>query len=325
MDTFKRIYRKNSAVFFSYAIAIVMFVVVSIFRPEFASAGHIKIMLIDATILGTLAVGLTFAILVGGIDLSVQWNMCASGIMVSMLYKSWGLTEGDVWWLILFCLAVTSFIGLINGIGIAYLGINPMIMTFGMNTIVQGAVVGMTSSTMPGGYAPENLERFCLGSTLGIPNLVLVWIVIISVISILLARTPFGRKIYAIGNSETVAYYSGIKTKRIKMLAFVISGLFAGIGGILFTGRIGQSYLGMGDSVMFETIAVVAIGGANMNGGSGNYIGTVGGALILTILNGLLSAFLLPAALKLIIYGAMIVISVLMASRRNRNIDSIIK
>ena len=108
-----------------------------------------------------------------------------------------------------------------------------------------------------------------------------------------------------------------VKVKRVKMFAYAISGLFAGVGGILFTGRIGQAYLGMGDFVLFQSIAVVAIGGASMIGGKGNYIGTVSGALILTILNGLLSAFLIPAAVQQIIYGLAVLVAVLLAAGRN--------
>lgn len=321
MDTLKRLYRKNSSIFFSFGIAIFMFVVVCIVRPEFGREAHIKIMLIDAAILGTLALGQTFAILVGGIDLSIQWNMCASGIMFTMLFKSWGLAENQAWIMILFCLAVTTLVGVINGFGIAYLGINPMIMTFGMNTIIQGLVVALTSGTLPGGYAPKSIEALALGTVMGIPNMVIFWIVIIAVVTILLAATPFGRKIYAIGNSETVAYYSGVKVKFVKMMAYAISGLAAGMGGIMFTGRIGQAYLGMGDFILFQSIAVVAIGGTSMVGGSGNYLGTVAGALILTILNGLLSAFLIPAAVKQVIYGVLLLIAVLLSVSKNRKLS----
>lgn len=321
MNVFRRTLKKNNTVFLSYAIAIVMFIFVSILRPEFASGAHIKIMLIDAAVLATLALGQTFAILMGGIDLSIQWNMCAAGMMITMLYKSWGCTSADLFWMIPMVLIITTVIGLINGFGISYLGINPMIMTFGMNTIIQGLVVGLSSRTLPGGYAPKVLENFCLGSTLGIPNMVLLWILIIAVASIVLAYTPYGRKVYAVGNNETVAFYSGVKTKRIKMIAYAISGLSAGLGGLLFTGRIGQSYLGMGDSVMFETIAVVAIGGTSMIGGSGNYIGTVAGALILIILKNLLSAFLIPASIAQIIYGLVILVAMIFSVSRSKKLN----
>lgn len=318
MDNIKRIYKRNTSTFFSYAIAIFMFIVVSIFRPEFASIGHIKIMTIDAAILGILALGQTFTILVGGIDLSIEWNMCAAGIMMTMLQKPLGLGESQTWILMLITLAVTTSVGFINGFGVAYLGINPMIMTFGMNTIIQGVVIGLTSGTLPGGYSPENLENFSLGTFLGLPNMLWVWILIIVVFSLLLACTPYGRKLYAVGNSETVAYYSGVKVKFVKMCAYAISGFAAGLGGILFTGRIGQSYLGMGSFVMFQTIAVVAVGGTSMIGGSGNYIGTVAGAFILTITNGLLSAFLIPAAVQQIIYGIILLIAVFISISRKK-------
>ena len=317
MEKIKRIYTKNSSIVFAYIIAAVMFIFVSVFRPEFATFGHVKVMLIDAAILGTLAIGQTFVILIGGIDLSIQWNMCTSGIMFVMLYKAWGLTGWQFMWLILLCLAVTTAVGFLNGLGVAYLNMHPMIMTYGMNTIIQGVVVAVTSKGFPGGFAPDEYYDFCVGTTLNIPNLVLVWLVIIAIISILLARTPFGRKIYAVGNSETVAYFSGVKVKRIKMLAYAISGFAGGLGGLLFTGRIGQAYLGMGDPYLFQSVAVVAIGGTSMVGGSGNYIGTVGGTLILIILNSLLSAFLIPASWQKVIYGILLLGAVMLTYSRN--------
>jgi len=295
-----------------------MFIAVSIFRPEFASGGHIKVMMIDAAILGILALGQTFTILEGGIDLSIEWNMCAAGIMMTMLQKPLGLGDGQTWLLMLITLTVTTGVGFLNGFGVAYLGINPMIMTYGVNTIIQGVVVGLTSSTLPGGYAPESLESFALGTFLGLPNLLWVWIAVTTVFTLVLACTPFGRKIYAVGNNETVAYYSGVKVKFIKMCAYAISGFAAGLGGILFTGRIGQSYLGMGSFVLFQTIAVVAVGGTSMIGGSGNYIGTVAGAFILTITNGLLSAFLIPAAVQQIVYGIILLIAVFISISRKK-------
>lgn len=320
MDRFKRLCKRNPSVLMGYVLAVLMFTAVSAFRPEFASASHIKVMLLDAALLGILAIGQTFVILVGGIDLSIQWTMCASGIMFTMLYKSLGLAGGQMWLLILFCLAVTTTVGLINGIGVAYLDINPMIMTFGTNTIVQGLVVALTSKTLPGGYAPENFKDLILGSVLHIPNLVLFWAIMIAIVSITLMFTPYGRKVYAVGNSETVAYYSGIKVKFIKMLTYAISGFAGGLGGILFTGRFGQAYLGMGDFILFQSVAVVAIGGTSMIGGSGNYFGTVAGTLILTILNGLLSAFLIPAAVQQIVYGVILILAVLITFSRNKRL-----
>jgi len=313
MSTIKRIYQKNTSVVLSYCIALIMFLVVSIFRPEFASGAHVKIMLIDAAIIGVLGIGQTFAIMMGGIDLSIQWNMCAAGMIITMCYKAWGCTTSDLWWMILLTLAITTAVGVINGIGVSYLNMNPMIMTFGMNTIIQGMVVALTSKTLPGDYSPENLEEFCLGSTIGIPNLVLLWIVLAAIVTIVLKCTPYGRKVYAVGSNMTVAYYSGIRTKFVKMIGFAISGFAAGLGGILFVGRIGLSYLGMGDSVMFETIAVVAIGGTSMLGGSGGYIGTVAGALIIVLIKNLLSAFLMPAALEQVVYGVVLIVAMILS------------
>ena len=144
-----------------------------------------------------------------------------------------------------------------------------MIMTFGMNVIIQGGLLAVTHG-MPGNYAPKVLQSAVLGSVGGIPNILLIWLFIIVIVTVVLCKTPFGRKIYAVGNSTTVSYYSGIKVKRVKMMAYCISGFSAALGGILMASKVGQSYLGMGDAVMFQTIAAVAIGGTSMAGGSGS-------------------------------------------------------
>ncbi len=307
----KRSYRKNSSIYFSYAMAIVMYIVVSILKPEFATIGQIRLLTAQAAILGILAVGQTFAILLCGIDLSIQWTLNGAAVLFVMMCKSNGIEGG---WaeigVMAICCLLGAAVGMFKGFGIAYLNISPLIMTYGVNVIIQGITVGLTHNSFAGGYTPADLQKFVMASPLGLPNIVWVWLVVAVIITLLLWKTPFGRKVYAIGNNESVAHYSGIDTRMTKMIAYGISGLFAAFGGILYAGKITNAYLGMGDFILFQSIAVVAIGGTSMSGGRGNYIGTIAGALVLTIANGMLSAFMMPDAVKNIVYGVILLVAV---------------
>lgn len=306
LDKLKKVYRKNSSIFFSYGIAIVMYIVVSILKPEFATYGQIKLLTSQAAILGILAVGQTFAILLCGIDLSIQWTLNGTAVLFVMMCKNYGATGWSEVGIIALCCLLAAAVGLVKGFGIAYLNISPLIMTYGVNVIIQGITVGLTHNSFAGGYAPEDLQKFVMDTPLGLPNIVYIWLIIAVIITILLWKTPYGRKVYAIGNNDSVAYYSGIDVRMTKMIAYGISGLFAGLGGILYAGKITNAYLGMGDFILFQSIAVVAIGGTSMSGGQGNYVGTVAGALVLTIANGMLSAFMMPDAIKNIVYGVIL-------------------
>jgi ribose transport system permease protein len=142
----------------------------------------------------------------------------------------------------------------------------------------------------------------------------LIWIALTVAATLLLSKAAFGRHLYALGTNATVAEFSGVPTARTTILTYVISGLTAAFAGMLLTGYSGQAYLGMGDAYLFTSIAAVAIGGASILGGSGHYLGTVAGAMVLTILTGLLPALNLSSGALLVVYGAVILITVSIGS-----------
>jgi ribose transport system permease protein len=302
--------KKYQSVFLSYLIAIVMLVVMSILRPEFGSPAHIRMMLIDASTMGILAIGLTFVLITGGIDLSLQWTLNVAAMVLTAACKN---NPGALVYVVPLILLGGAVVGLINGFGVAYLELNPMIMTFGVNVILQGGLLAITRGA-PGEYAPKVVRDFVLGDSIGLPNMLFFWLILTIGITFVLTRTPFGRRVFAIGTSETVAYYSGVNTRFTKMMCYCLSGISAALGGMLLAGRFEQSYLGMGDFVIFQAIAVVAVGGTSMAGGTGSYVGTVAGAIIMTILTGLLSAIKMPASLQQMVYGIILMLAVI-ASR----------
>ncbi len=308
IKTLKRSFHKNKIIYFSYLAAVVLFLLVMVIVPGFGRGHHFKVLINEAAIIGILALGQTFVILTGGIDLSIPWNLNSAGILLTFVTKS---SNDGLVWLIPVILIVCSFFGLLNGIGVAYLGIPPIIMTLGMNGVLQGALLVLLKGT-PGGIAPSFIADFSVGTTAGTPNLFLVWLVIGVLAVILLHYTSYGRRLFAMGNNEKVAFFSGIKVKRLKMSVYIVSGFAAGLGGILLTGRIGQSYLGMGEPYLFLTVISVVLGGASLMGGKGSYIGTIAGTSILVILTGFLAAMKLPTSVQQILYGIILMVAVIL-------------
>ena len=185
-------------------------------------------------------------------------------------------------------------------------------MTLGMNNILQGALEALTQGS-PGQSAPPLLLTLGQKNLLGIPYLVIIWIIMTVVVMLALFKMKYGRKLFAIGNNATVAKYSGIRVDNTIILSYAISGMTAGIAGALLAGKVGSCYLAMGDTYQFQSIAAVAIGGTSMLGGKGNYLGTVAGSLTITILLGILVALNLPFGVQTMAYGLIVLISVIVS------------
>lgn len=310
--TVKPFIKKNFSIIMTYAVAILLLIFVSILRPGYASSNNLRILSISVSILGITAMGQMIVILTGGMDLSIPWMFTIAAFLTA------NLTGGDNGKLI-YAIPVVLLAGLVmgtfNGVGVAYVGIAPVIMTMASNIIFQGLLVGLTGGT-PGGAAPSLLKEFAQGTVAGFSPLFLSWIVISILFFILVAKSPYGRKLYAIGNSNTVALFSGINVKRVRVSAYAVCGMMAALAGILFSGRISQLYLGMGDPYQMQSVSAVAIGGVSLLGGSGSYIGTIGGVCVLVILEGLLSALGITQSIQKIVYGVVLFLAVLLSSRR---------
>lgn len=188
-------------------------------------------------------------------------------------------------------------------------------MTLGMNTVLQGGLVAVTQGA-PGGAAPALIKKMGQGSLGGMPYLILIWILLAAAVTLLLFKMRYGRELFAVGNNATVAAYSGISVRKVTLAAYAVSGLTAGIAGMLLAGKVGQSYLGIGDNFQFQSIAAVAIGGTSLMGGNGNYLGTVAGAFTITIILAILAALNLPFGVQKMAYGIVVLISVLMSVRK---------
>jgi len=310
----RTVWSKYSSTIVTYLIAVLLLTIVSVAKPGYGSINNLNILSVTAAILGITALGQTFVVLTGGMDLSIPWMFTMSAFMMASFAHG---NNQSLVWVIPVVLLIGVGMGLVNGLGIAYVGISPVIMTLATNTIFQGLLLGITGG-MPGGGPPPVIQDLANGAALGISNLFLIWIVLSAVALVIFYKTRFGRNIYAVGCNETVAYFSGIDVKRTKLIVYAICGLLAALGGILYAGRLSQLYLGMGDAFQMETVAAVSIGGIALAGGSGSYTGTVAGVLILVILDGFLSAMNIPPSVQKVVYGAVLLVAVLITLREVR-------
>lgn len=301
---------RNRLILLAYAGMVVLLLVTAMFSPGFLSESNLRSTVVLAAFVGIVALGQTFVIIGGGIDLSIPWVLNSAAIVMALLC---GSQDAPLVWVVPLVLAGGAAVGFVNGAGVAWFGVPPIIMTLATNVILQGLILVLTGGS-PAPSVPDLIKFLSVGRIGPLPVIAFIWLALALVATLLLSKAAFGRHLYALGTSATVAEFSGVPTARTTIVTYVISGLTAALAGMLLTGYSGQAYLGMGDAYLFTSIAAVAIGGASILGGSGHYLGTVAGALVLTILTGLLPALNLSSGALLIVYGAVILITVSIGS-----------
>jgi ribose transport system permease protein len=263
---------------------------------------YLNTLLVLTAFLAILGLGQGATILTGGLDLSVPWTIAFCGILLT------GLVQGQdqpAIWAIPLVLAAGVLIGLWNGLGVVVLGIHPIVITLATNGILQGLAL-VYSDGSPQGWAPPALRWFMNGKLLGLAPGAWLLIAFIVVAVLLLSRTPFGRRIYAVGNAVRVAKLSGVAVGRTLLGVYTLSGFCSALVGVLLAGFNNQAFLGMGDPYLLPSIAVVVVGGTLITGGRGHYAGILGGCLLLTALGTLLAGTTLPFAVRDIIYGLVV-------------------
>lgn len=266
-----------------------------------------------SSFLAILALGQGTVILTGGLDLSVPWTIGFCGILLA------GIVQGSDTALVYalpIVLGVAVLIGLINGLGIVWLGLSPIVVTLATNGILQGAALIYSGGT-PAGFSSPLLRWFMTAKFVGVTPVVYFMVGFVVLAVVLLSRTAFGRRVYGIGNSIRAAQLSGTAVGKVLVGVYVLSAVCAGLVGILLTGFSGQASLGMGDDYLLPSIAVVVVGGALITGGRGHYLGMLGGALLLTALQTLLAGTTLPYATRAIIFG-IVVLGAVIALRDRR-------
>lgn len=285
---------------------IVVSVLMAFASDNFFTVSNILNVLRQVSIIAILAVGMTFVILTGGIDLSVGAVMAlagtiAAGLMVNMGMPGWvGLMAG---------LGVGIVLGIFNGFLVAWGRMPAIIVTLATMGIARG--LGLIYS---GGYPisgiPSWISWFGVGRVGIIPVPVIIMVVVYALAWVLLQRTAFGRHVYAIGGNETAAKLSGVKTQRVKAAVYMISGITAAIAALILTGRLmsGQPNAGVGFEL--DAIAAVVLGGTAIAGGRGLILGTLIGAVLLGILNNGLNLMGINPYMQDVIKGLIILLAI---------------
>jgi ribose transport system permease protein len=284
-------------------VLVILFLLTGLIEPNYLSVGGVRNTLLQAAPLGILAGAQTILMLSGGIDLSVA--MIATAAANVAAYQS----PNGAAIAILMGLVVGLIVGTLNGIGVTFFRVNPLIMTLAMAGILLGLFTAWTQTILGGStqVAPF-IRTLGGGSFLGgrIPYSVLVWALVAVLLIWLLRRTGWGRLLYAIGDNEVAVRLAGVQVWQVRVAAYMVAGLLGAIGGMLLGGRNGIVDLQIGNAFLLPSIAAVVIGGTSTFGGVGSYTGAVLGALILSVLNSMLTFLNVGQAIQQVVYGVIV-------------------
>ena len=304
-------------------VYIIFLVVLSLFAifigGSFFSLNNILNIIRQTAVVSMIAVTMTFVIAIGEIDLSVGSTIGLSGLMAALILQS----TDNIPLAILAALVVGLVVGLINGLLIVALNLPSFLVTLGMQMVLVGTSMWITNTTA----IPIGNTTFTFifgGGSIGKLPLLLLWVLITGVVGyIVLNRTPYGKKVLAVGGNATSARYSGINVKKIVVYVFVYSSLMAALGGMLYAGRMSSGRYTFGDGLELDAIASVILGGTSMAGGNGSIVGAIIGSLLIGTINNGLMFFGLSTAQQTVAKGAIIILSValsaLVSLRDNNN------
>ena len=286
--------------------------IMGLFKPSFYSFGILSNILVQATVLGLLAIAISMVILLGDINLSTVGTAGFSALVGVSAMKA-GLPVPIA---ILVILIVGSLIGLVNGLVVTKLRANALIATLAMNMVLQGALLAITAGTTIS-QLPDSYKFVSQGKIGGFPALPLVLIVVFAIFHVIWERTRFGRALFAVGGNYRGAYIAGISVDRVKIGAYVVSGLLSGLAGWLLSGYMGAVTSSFGTSYEMQVIAAAVIGGVSLTGGKGSMIGVLAGTLLLTVIQVGLAILGIQSTLITLAGGMMIFVAVLIDALRN--------
>ena len=300
-------YLENSQIVV-YLILILLLVLAQILSPGYLNPTHMAGILRLASFMGIAAIGQNLTILTGGIDLSIANTITFANVIAAQIMMG---RDSSMLPALLAVIVMGIVVGLINGTGVYWLKIPPFIMPLGVGTVIQGIFLIYTKGAPKGNAAPL-LRSICGQSMYGIVSgIVLIWAVLAVIAIVLLHKTPYGRKLYSVGINEEASRFSGINTGRVTFSVYLISVVIAAVSGFLLVGYTGTSY-------NTKTIAAVVIGGTAITGGKGGYLGTIAGAVIMTILDDFLTIVSIPDAGRQVVQGIIIILLVLVYSREKK-------
>jgi ribose transport system permease protein len=289
-------------------------VIFSFLSPYFFSINNILTVATQTAVIAIIAIGQTYVMITGGIDLSIGSNIAFSG-MISAI----GMKNGiPIHLSILVGLLSGSFVGFINGMLVVYGKLPPFIVTLGTMTAVRGISLTLTQG-IPISGLPKGFTIYGSGNTFGIPNPVIIMIILVIIFGFVLAKTKLGRYIYALGSNYEATRLSGINTRKVLISVYTFSGLLAAFAGLIMAARIISAQPAAGDGYELDAVASSVIGGTSTLGGEGTIAGTFIGAFVIGILrNGLNLVGVSPFIQKIVI-GIVIVSAVWLDRARRKD------
>jgi ribose transport system permease protein len=306
----------------AFGALIVMILVFSVASPNFLQFNNVVGILLATAVNGVLALGVTFVIISGGIDLSIGTVMTLSAVMTGVLITNMdlpvpvGIVGG---------IATGGLAGVVNGILIARFRIPPFIATLGMLNVAKG--LALVISGLKPIYFNETpaVNQGAMGSLIGslipglaIPNIVLVLFGAALVASLVLSKTILGRYTFALGSNEEAARLSGVNVDRWKIAVYSVCGLFAGLAGVLIAARLNSAQPSLGQGYELDAIAAAVIGGTSLSGGEGSILGTVIGAFIISTLTNGLRIMSVPQEWQIVVTGGIVILAVYLDVVRRR-------
>ena len=313
-------------------VALVILVIVfSLLSPAFLTLANLTILLKHVAINAIMAIGMTFVILSGGIDLSVGSiaglaGMVAGGLIDhGLIFRPAGVVVYfNVWLVVAIALAAGAVVGWLNGVVVARLGVAPFIATLGSMYVARGAALLLSNgATFPNLAGKPELHNTGFpvigsGSLLAIPIPIWILIVLAAGSAFVAVRTPFGRHVYALGGNERAAQLSGVRVRRVKVAVYVISGICSAIVGVIIASQLASAHPATGQSFELNAIAAVVLGGTSLMGGRGGIGGTIAGALVIGALADGLVLLGVSEFSQIVIKGLVIVFAVILDQLQQR-------
>lgn len=305
--------------FMILAIVFASGVIMSFVSPYFLTYNNIMALLIAVSVQGIIVIGMTILFTAGDFDLSVGSTLALSGAVVAMSLKA-GI---PIPLSILLAIIVGGIIGLINGLIVAKIGINPFITTLGMMNVVRGLVLIITGGNNIIGLS-RGFTALGQGKILGIQNPIWISIILIIIADILLRKAQFFRQNYFIGGNPIAALFSGINVDKMRILNFVITGALAAVGGILMTARFGSATVTAGQGLELQVVAAAIIGGASLSGGEGTVIGSFLGALLMGLIINALNLIGVDVYWQTFVQGGILLLAVIIdqAGKQSSGIEA---
>ena len=304
--------------FLAFGSLIVITVFFAFASPHFLTFSNITGILFSTVVIGTLAIGTTFIIITAGIDLSIGTGMALCAVMSGIFLVEWNLPlPVGVLGAILF----GGLIGLVNGFNVAVLKIPPFIATLAMMLVAQGLALVISGSapiyfTDVPGY--NQISTGTLIPGVNFPNAIIILAIAAATAAVILNKTVLGRYTYSIGSNAEATALSGINTKKTLIIIYTLAGLFIGLAGVMISARLGSAQPATGMGYELQAIAAVVIGGTSLFGGKGTIVGTLIGALIMSVLNNGLQIVSVPQEWQNVILGAVILVAVYTDNIRRR-------